>query len=201
MAGELDFLLEPGPGKDHTLRWARVVSVAPLTVRLDGETAPLTVPPRNLLAGVEFEAGQGVLLLLLGGDDRDSKTPYILGQGHIPEPPPFPPIPPDASPGLWSTIAPINGWSHLASPLGPMQYRRSLLGIQFRGNVGGGTMGSPITNIGAAVFDRSYNVGSIGAGPSIGRIMFSTNGNITPEFFPQNGWVSFDNIFLPIPPP
>lgn len=51
----LDFLLDPPAQRFSDWSWATVTSVDPVHIRLDGDTAPLAVPPTLLVPEAELE--------------------------------------------------------------------------------------------------------------------------------------------------
>ena len=107
---------------EHVFFWATVESLSPLTVRRDGETAPMGVSPSVLVDPALLRAGDRVWCQL---QYRRALVLGVAGGIRIPEPPE--PPKPEPLTGPWSSLV-LSSNNHDWS--GTARYRRVPRGVE-----------------------------------------------------------------------
>lgn len=187
MIHEFDIRLANDPAAlpdkpEDTFRWATVVNLDPLNIRLDGESQPLAATPSALSA--TYSEGQRVWVQMHG------RAIIVLGGAN------GEPVPPSTD-TPWTQPTLKNGWTNVAF-LNPVQYRMFHDVVHLRGLANNGTDGSAVFTLptGFRPSGQLYFPGTGGA--SAGQIEVKTNGDVAMSGAPSGAFVFLDVVqFIP----
>lgn len=155
---------------DHVFFWATVESLNPLTVRRDGETAPMGVAPSSLVDPASLSVGSRVWCQL------HNRRALVIGvAGGIPE---YVPPKPEPLVGPWRNLV-LSSNAHDWS--GTAQYRTVPRGVEIYVQVSAGN-GTPSDNYvcgfsssSGITFRENWYAACLGSGSSVGKFAAQPN--------------------------